>query len=108
MEYIKFLCSDVTVGIEIIGENTIERMKLIAGPESPTLARESQDENERMSIRAVFGTDTMKNAIHVSKDIPGYTREVEIFFNDKLVKESGAYPAVLNNCSLCLIKPHAI
>jgi len=43
-------------------------MQLIAGPESPTLARESQDENERMSIRAVFGTDAMKNAIYVSRD----------------------------------------
>jgi hypothetical protein len=34
------------VGLEIIGENSIERMKLIAGPESPTLARESPNEND--------------------------------------------------------------
>jgi nucleoside-diphosphate kinase len=61
-----------------------------------------------MSIRAVFGTDALKNAIHVSRDAASYQREIDIYFNDKLIKDTGAYPAVLNNCTLCLIKPHVI
>jgi nucleoside diphosphate kinase len=56
------------VGLEIIGENSISRMNLIAGPESPTMARESASEVDKMSIRAVFGQDATKNAIHVSRD----------------------------------------
>ena len=106
-EFIRFMQSDVVVGMEVIGENSIERMKVIAGPESPTLARESSD-IERMSIRAVFGTDSTKNTIHVSRDEPSYRRESEIFFNDRYIKDGGCMPAVLNNCSLCLIKPHAV
>ena len=65
------MMSDVVVGMEIVGEQSIERMQIIAGPESPTMAKEgSQNERDRMSIRAVFGTDTTKNAVHVSKDEP--------------------------------------
>lgn len=73
-EFCKFLTSDVVVGLEILGERSIERMNIIAGPESPTLAKESSD-RDRMSIRAVFGTDSTKNAIHVSKDEASYRRE---------------------------------
>lgn len=106
-DLLKFLTSDVVVGLEIVGENSIERMNIIAGPESPTLARESS-ERDRMSIRAVFGTDLTKNVIHVSRDEASYKREVEVFFNERLIKETSCYPAVLNNCSLGIIKPHAI
>lgn len=106
-ELIKFLTSDVVVGLEIVGENSIERMNIIAGPESPTMARESS-ERDRMSIRAVFGTDSMKNAIHVSRDEVSYRREIEVFFNDKLIRDANLCPAVLNNCSLCIIKPHSV
>ena len=67
----RFLMSDVVVGLECVGENSIKRMNTLAGPDSPTLAKEGTD-TERMSIRAVFGLDTTKNAIHVSKDEHGY------------------------------------
>ena len=103
----KFLTSDVVVGLEVVGENSVSRMKVLAGPESPAMAKEGP-ETDRMSIRAVFGTDALKNAIHVSRDEQSYQREASLFFNDKLSKDGGCYPAVLNNCSLCLIKPHAV
>ena len=61
-----------------------------------------------MSIRAVFGTDQTKNAIHVSRDEQAYRREVDIFFNEKYTLHAGCQTAVLNNCSLCIIKPHAV
>jgi len=99
--------SDVVVGLECVGENSIRRMGILAGPESPTLAKEG-NETDRMSLRAVFGVDGTKNAIHVSRYDQGYQREVGIFFSDKLIKEGGCNPAVLNNCSLCIIKPHAV
>ena len=84
------MMSDVVVGMEIVGENSIERMQIIAGPESPTLAKDgSQNERDKMSIRAVFGTDHTKNAIHVSRDEMSYTREVEIYFNEKYPLHAG-------------------
>ncbi len=75
------MTSDVVVGLEIVGENAIERMNIIAGPESPTMAKDN--DRDKMSIRAVFGTDTTKNAIHVSRDEISYRREVEVFFAEK-------------------------
>jgi nucleoside-diphosphate kinase len=89
-EFCKFMMSDVAVGLEIVGENSIERMQIITGPESPTLAKEgSQNERDKMSIRAVFGTDHTKNAIHVSRDEQGYRKEMEIFFNEKYTLHAG-------------------
>lgn len=82
-------------------------MNIIAGPEDPAVGKGSS-ERDRMSIRAVFGTDPIKNAIHVSRDESSYRREIDIFFNEKLIKEFAGCPAVLNNCSLCLIKPHSL
>lgn len=38
-EMLRFLCSDVVVGMEVIGENSIERMKQIVGPTNPTQAK---------------------------------------------------------------------
>jgi nucleoside-diphosphate kinase len=99
--------SDVVVGLEIVGESSIERMNLIAGPENPIMAKEG-GERERMSIRAVFGTDFTRNSIHVSRDENSYRREVDIFFNERFVRDVTCQTAVLNNCSLCIIKPHVV
>ena len=106
-EFSKFMLSDVVVGLEIVGENSIERMNIIAGPDSPNVAKEGT-ERDRMSIRAVFGTDLTKNAIHVSRDEMCYRREVEIFFNERFLRDVTCQTAVLNNCSLCIIKPHSV
>ncbi len=106
-DFCKFMLSDVVVGLEIVGESSIERMKMIAGPESPTMAKEGT-ERDHMSIRAVFGTDMTKNAIHVSGDEMGYRREMEIFFNERFLRDVSCQTAVLNNCSLCIIKPHSV
>ena len=34
-EMIKFLTSDVVVGLEVVGDNSIERVKALAGPTNP-------------------------------------------------------------------------
>ncbi len=106
-DFCKFMVSDVVVGLEIVGENSIERMNIIAGPESPSMGKEGS-ERDRMSIRAVFGTDQTQNAIHVSRDDFSYKREIEIFFSERFLRDVSCQTAVLNNCSLCLIKPHSV
>ena len=57
-----------------------------------------------MSIRGVFGTDGTKNAVHGSDYVESARRELNFFFNPKTMPSSG----VINNCSLCLVKPHII
>ena len=38
-EMMKFLTSDVVVGFELVGENSIERMKALCGPTNPQNAK---------------------------------------------------------------------
>ena len=60
------------------------------------------------SLRALFGTDGTKNAVHGSDSQESARRECEFFFggnyNTRLMKTT----AQINNCTLCLIKPHIL
>ena len=99
----RFLTSDVCVGLELVGENSIERMKQLAGAVNPIglMAGESR----ASTIRGIFGQDSVKNAIHVASDPARYQAELDIFFSEKY---RHCHTSILNNCSLLLIKPHAV
>ena len=97
----RFLISDVVVGLEVIGENSIENIKILIGPSNPLGAKE-QSPN---SIRALFGQDSVKNAVECSLDETAYKRECDLFFGEKA---ENCFRAILNNCTLCLIKPHVV
>ena len=55
------------------------------------------------SIRGMFGKDSLRNAIHGSESEEMTKRESAFFFSPLR-----ATTAVLNNCTCCLIKPHAV
>lgn len=55
-----FMQSDVVTGFEIVGENAIHSFNQFLGPEDAGVAK-SSDPN---SIRARFGTNFIKNAVH--------------------------------------------
>lgn len=97
----RYLCSDIVVGLEIVGENCIETVKVICGPENPYNAK-----NEKPgSLRAAFGKDPIKNAVHCSENSQASEHERNLFFGATARVECAS--AILSNCSLCLIKPHA-
>eukprot|EP00347_Sterkiella_histriomuscorum_P022633 403337746 len=106
LELQRFLSSDVSVGIELVGENSIERMKILAGQSNPlgSLGSAGPGSGDQ-TIRSLFGQDSVKNAIHVASDSQRYKAEMDIFFNEKY---KHCQPAILNNCSLLLIKPHCV
>jgi len=97
----RYLCSDVVVGLEIVGENSIETVKGICGPENPYNAKNEQPK----SLRAVFGKDPIKNAVHCSESSQASEHERNLFFGSSARLDCSS--AILSNCSLCLIKPHA-
>jgi nucleoside-diphosphate kinase len=70
------------------------------GPSSPAQA---QSQAPR-SIRAVCGTDDIRNAVHGSSSAQKSGEEIEFFFG-----EQRAWPttALFNNCTLCVVRPHA-
>lgn len=97
----QFITSDVVVGMQLVSDNAIQGWRNFIGP---TNTQKAQQEAPR-SIRAVYGTDGTKNAVHGSDSIESAARELDIFFGDeKIMKSTGVY----NNCSLCIIKPHII
>ena len=50
--------------MEVMGTNAISQWKKVIGPEDAAEAKNS----EPSSVRAMFGTDAIKNAVHGSAD----------------------------------------
>lgn len=92
------LQADVVVAMELVGDEACTRWFDLIGPSSPSLARRLRP----TSLRALYGTDDVNNAVHGSVDLPSATREINFFFNQ-------VWPttAVFNNCTLCIVRPHA-
>lgn len=95
-----FMMSDVVTGMELVGDNAIKRFRQVMGESA------SVDENRRnapQSIRAKFGTDYIRNAIHGSSSPSDYANEQPLFFSPAFTPT-----AAFNNCTCCIIKPHIV
>lgn len=95
---VNFMSSDVVVGLELIAEDAVPKWRSLMGPTNSNTARSDAPS----SLRALYGTDGSKNAVHGSDAPASAQRELGFFFGIQ------GNPAVLNNCSCCVIKPHAI
>jgi nucleoside-diphosphate kinase len=98
------MTSDVCVGMELIKDNAIQAWRSFIGPTNTEKARQEAPK----SIRAIFGTDGTKNAVHGSDSVESARREIEFFFGGEPESRPMKTTAVLNNCSLCIIKPHIV
>ena len=58
----EFIASDVVVGMELVADNAIEKWRKVIGPTNTQKAKEEAPN----SLRAIFGTDGTKNAVHGS------------------------------------------
>lgn len=105
-DYLDFMVSDVCLGIELIKDNGSVELANLIGPENSLTAKNQAPE----SLRAKFGKDNLRNALHVSENAEAATRELSYFFNEGVhAKQRNCSPsAILTNCSLLLIKPHII
>ncbi|XP_021495106.2 nucleoside diphosphate kinase 7 isoform X1 [Meriones unguiculatus] len=102
-ELIQFVTSGPVIAMEILRDDAICEWKKLLGPANSGLARTEAPE----SIRALFGTDSIKNAAHGPDSFASAAREMELFFPSS----GGCGPkntAKFTNCTLCIIKPHAI
>ncbi len=99
---VSFITSDVVVGMELVAENAIEKWRQVIGPTSTDAAKREAPH----SLRALFGTDNTKNAVHGSDSSGSAKRETAFFFTAETRKMKTT--AILNNCSLCVIKPHIV
>lgn len=92
--------SDVVTGMELVGENAIGRFREVMGPSVSVEDAKRQAPN---SIRARFGTDSMRNAIHGCSSASDFSYEQPLFFSPEFTPT-----AAFNNCTCVIIKPHIV
>lgn len=95
------MSSDFVVALELVSENAVQKWRQLLGPTNCQVARADAPQ----SIRALFGTEGVRNAAHGS-DSPGSAqRECDFFFGEKTKTKAACS---LNNCTCCIVKPHII
>lgn len=102
-ELIQFITSGPVIAMEILRDDAICEWKRLLGPANSGMARSEAPG----SVRALFGTDGIRNAAHGSDTFETAAREMELFFPSS----GGCGPAntaKFTNCTCCIIKPHAI
>lgn len=95
-----FVTSGPVLSLELMGVDSVRKWRELLGPTNTQKAREEAPE----SLRAVFGTDATRNACHGADSNESAEREIDFFFGPSSPK---VIP-VLDNCTLCIIKPHAV
>mmetsp|Transcript_59306 Transcript_59306/g.95912 ORF Transcript_59306/g.95912 Transcript_59306/m.95912 type:complete len:375 (-) Transcript_59306:407-1531(-) len=100
-ELTDFMSSGPIVAMELVADGAIQKWRKLIGPTNTFKAREEAPG----CLRALFGTDGTRNACHGSDSPASSDRELNFYFN-----QPGRFPATAryNNCTLCLIKPHAV
>lgn len=96
------MTSGLVVVLEVIGENALEQLKRICGPDDIDEAKQNFPD----SLRALYGLDNVKCAVLHPTDSSTNQKDLEFFFpkaNDRLKVQ-----AKLMRSTLCIIKPHAV
>ncbi|KAI5635583.1 nucleoside diphosphate kinase domain-containing protein [Phthorimaea operculella] len=88
--------------LEIVGKNIYENIQKIVGHRDPLKA-------EPGTIRALYGTDIVRNCVHTSKNEEIAREDLAYVFPPPSARASHLrLTATLSNCTLCIVKPHAI
>lgn len=96
------ITSGLVVVLEVLGENAIEQLKRICGPDDIDDAKQ----NFPSSLRSLYALDDIKCAVLCPKDSATNLSDLEFFFpkaNDRLKVQ-----AKFSRSTICLIKPHAV
>jgi len=99
-EHAQLLMSDVVVVMELVGKDAVSMWQAMMGPFNPDQARAEA----QRSIRANLGQDEVRNAVHGSASNEMADQEINFFFGES---SNFATTALFNNCSLCVVRPHA-
>lgn len=96
------ITSGLVVVMEVLGENALEQLRKICGPDD----FEDAKKNYPACLRSLYGLDFIKCGILYPKDSATNQKDLEFFFpktNDQLKVQ-----AKLHRSTLCIIKPHAV
>ena len=97
--------SDVCIGMELVRDDAVAKWREVLGPTNSTAAKAEKPG----SLRAKYGVDNTLNACHGADSGVSHAREADFWFGGmEPAKRPMQTTAVLNNCSLVLIKPHIV
>lgn len=72
-ELLEFMQSGPVLVVAVLGENAIDKLRKLVGATDPAEAKEG-------TIRALYGTDKTRNAIHASDSLESAKAELKRFF----------------------------
>ncbi|XP_064399962.1 nucleoside diphosphate kinase homolog 7-like [Halichondria panicea] len=101
---VDFMASGPVVVFELTGDNAVTRWRELMGPTDSSVARQEAPH----TIRAQFGTDVTRDAVHGSDSQEAAKREYDFFFGSKASNLRKNTDRIFQNCTLGLIKPHAV
>ncbi|XP_070160086.1 nucleoside diphosphate kinase homolog 7 isoform X2 [Polyergus mexicanus] len=103
MSMINYLTSGPVIGLELLGENGIARWQELTGSENCKHAYSTTS-----SLRTCYEKNEIYN-VYGSKNIEIATQELQYFFsNSKSKNKELKTTAIFQNCTCCIIKPHAV
>lgn len=92
-EAVAHLSCDAVVAVEVTGDDVMSRLHALVGPAHPADAADLAP----VSVRAVFGKDRIRNAVHVSRDVDAARAELAFAF-DRKAPHTGALQAHASGC----------
>eukprot|EP00698_Gefionella_okellyi_P005510 TRINITY_DN15033_c0_g1_i1.p1 TRINITY_DN15033_c0_g1~~TRINITY_DN15033_c0_g1_i1.p1 ORF type:complete len:369 (-),score=76.64 TRINITY_DN15033_c0_g1_i1:1018-2124(-) len=98
-QLVTFMSGDVIVAMELVGDDAIAKWRTLIGPTDVARAKKEAPK----SLRALYGTGENANACHGSDSQKSAERELQFIFGRKWPQT-----ATFNNCTIGVIKPHAI
>ncbi|OAF68187.1 hypothetical protein A3Q56_04059 [Intoshia linei] len=78
---VAYMCKGLIVVYDLAKENAVEDWKKLIGPNDSELARETVPD----SIRAIYGTDERRNAVHGTNKASSVVDEINFFFPNSKV-----------------------
>ncbi|KAI8907831.1 nucleoside diphosphate kinase [Gorgonomyces haynaldii] len=75
-DVVKYLTGGPCIALVITGECVVSELIEMLGPHDPALAKESCP----MSVRALFGTDRIHNAVHCPDTVEEATHQINVLF----------------------------
>ncbi|XP_026487869.1 nucleoside diphosphate kinase 7 [Vanessa tameamea] len=97
-----YLSGQQVYGLELVGKDSVSACVKVLGNKDPLKA-------EPGTIRALYGTDPVRNCAHVSTSPEDALEDIDYFFPPPALRSVRLrLTATLSNCTLCIVKPHAI
>ncbi|XP_053619643.1 nucleoside diphosphate kinase homolog 7 isoform X2 [Plodia interpunctella] len=98
----EFLGGKMVCGLELVGKDAVAHCNRVVGDNDPLKA-------EPGTIRALYGLDPVRNCVYCSPTSESSFEDLEYFFPPPPLRSVRLrLTATLSNCTLCVIKPHAI